>query len=164
MTESSDHIGDNKYCIDTSGFIDAWERYYPPDVFPQVWESMNDLADKGLIFAPVQVYKEMQKQSDGVVTWAKPRKHIFLSLEAPIQKSLKMIMHDFPKGFVDPRTSRSGADPIVVAVGHAYGYTVVTGEKKGKRKKPKIPDVCLFYNIKCCTMMEMFRNLGIVFQ
>ena len=25
------------YCVDTSGWLDGWQRNYPPDVFPTLW-------------------------------------------------------------------------------------------------------------------------------
>lgn len=152
------------FCLDTSAFIDAWERYYPQDVFPVVWDRMHVLAEQGTICSPEEVYHEMKKKSEGVVQWAKTRKRIFVPMEKEVQASLRQIMHAFPAGFVDPRTSRSGADPVVVAVALARGYVVVTGEKlSGKRNRPKIPDVCRHFRVECCTVMEMFRKLEIAF-
>lgn len=154
-----------KFCLDTSAFLDAWERYYAPDVFPVVWKQMDVLAEEGAICAPEEVYHEMKKKSEGVVKWAKRRRGLFVPMEEDVQTSLRRIMRQFPVGFVDPRTSRSGADPVVVAVALAYGHTVVTGEKlSGKKGKPRIPDVCRHLGIECCTVMEMFRKLEVTFK
>ena len=153
------------FCLDTSAFLDAWERWYPQDVFPGVWEEMDTLIELGTVVAPEDVLHEMQKKSDGVYQWAKTHRERFLPLADEIQISLRTIMGTFPDNFVDPRKGRSGADPIVVATAMAGGHTVVTGERpSGNRKKPKIPDVCQHYNIRCCNFMEMLRELEMSFR
>jgi len=153
-----------RYCLDTSAFIDAWERYYPLDVFPIVWDEMDRLMSEGVIVSPEEVYHEIKKKSDGVIEWAQKYKGLFIPLTAGIQKHLRKIMSDFAEGFVDPKRNRSGADPVVVAVALAHGYTVVTGERPGRKKgDTKIPDVCKHYGIRWCNIMVMFRELKMVF-
>jgi hypothetical protein len=39
------------YCIDTSALIEAWVRYHPPDVFPTLWNQIDDLVDSGRLVA-----------------------------------------------------------------------------------------------------------------
>ena len=29
------------YCFDTSALMECWTRYYPPDVFPALWERFD---------------------------------------------------------------------------------------------------------------------------
>ncbi len=149
-----------KFCLDTSGFIDAYERYYPPDVFPSIWMKMTELVEAGTIFAPEDIYKELEKKADGVIVWAKPHKARFASLDLDTMNNLSVVMAAFPTGFVDVRRSRSGADPIVVAAAMTTRCTVVTGEKLStKAGEYKIPNVCRHFNIPCCGILEMFRQL-----
>jgi hypothetical protein len=32
-----------RYSIDTSAILDGWRRHYPPDVFPPLWTSLEEL-------------------------------------------------------------------------------------------------------------------------
>ena len=63
-----------KYCIDTSGWLDGWERDYPIDVFPSMWEMIDELIDKGELVSSEEVYVEVEKKSDGLHPWLKDRK------------------------------------------------------------------------------------------
>lgn len=151
------------FCLDTSAFIDAWERYYSRDVFPSLWEKMDGLMVAGTVVASIEVYKEMEKKSDGVITWAAPHKRLFVDSDDEVLASVSQIMKDFPAGFVDPRRARSGADPFVIAVARLRGAAVVTAEKPGKKREIKIPDVCRHYDIPCFAILEMFRRLRVAF-
>ncbi|MBN1347479.1 MAG: DUF4411 family protein [Phycisphaerae bacterium] len=149
-----------RFCLDTSAFIGAYERHYPPDVFPTVWEEIDRLMSDGRIVAPEDVLLEMKKKSDGVVQRVGAHKNSFLPLDEKVQECLRGIMSDFPEGFVDHLRNRSGADAVVIALARAHGDVVVTEEKpSGKAGRPKIPDVCVHYGIECCGLLEMFRRL-----
>ncbi len=37
------------YCVDTSGWLDGWERHYPPDVFPSLWTTLDELIGAGAV-------------------------------------------------------------------------------------------------------------------
>ena len=39
----------SKYCFDTSAILDAWVRYYPPDVMPDLWEKIAEMIDNNEI-------------------------------------------------------------------------------------------------------------------
>jgi len=149
------------YSLDTSAFLDAWERNYPIDVFPSLWEQMDGFAKGGVLISVEEVYQEMKKKADGVVRWAKNHRGIFLPLSPPIQSKLREIMKAFPK-VVDPRRSRSGADPILVAAAMVQGSVVVTVEKRtGNRNKPRIPDVCGHFKVRCIPTLDMLRELKV---
>ena len=57
------------YSIDTSGRLDGWERDYPIDVFPRLWEMLDRLVSEGKIISSEEVYVEVEKKSDGVHTF-----------------------------------------------------------------------------------------------
>lgn len=153
-----------KFSLDTSAFIDAWERFYAPDVFPVVWERMDELVDAGVIVASIEVMREMEKKSEGVVTWGKSHKSCFIETSNEILLIVREIMADFPEGFVDHRRGRSGADPFVIAVARVFDCGVVTAEGPGKKNTIKIPDVCRHYSIRCVGILEMFRQLRVEFR
>ena len=39
------------YCVDTSGWLDGWQRHYPPDVFPTLWAKIDALVTAGEIIS-----------------------------------------------------------------------------------------------------------------
>jgi hypothetical protein len=151
------------YCLDTSALIDAWERYYPVDVFPGVWNVVDELMQSGSIVMSDEVFKEIRRKSDGVYLWSKKYKSACIPLDLPVQNELAKILATCP-AIIDPRKNRSGADPVVIAVAMTRSMTVVTGERKANSlKKPKIPDVCDHFNVPWCNIAGMFRGLKLQF-
>jgi hypothetical protein len=52
------------------------------------------------------------------------------------------------------------ADPFVVATARVKGLTVVTEEKGGTTKKPKIPSVCQALGVPCVNVLSFLRDQG----
>ena len=50
------------YCIDTSTFLDAWDRWYPIDVFPSLWTSVEKLIEVGTIISSEEVLFELERK------------------------------------------------------------------------------------------------------
>ena len=59
------------YCIDTSGLLDGWSRYYPPQVFPCLWDRIDSIIDSGELVASEEVYHEVQQIQDELAEWAR---------------------------------------------------------------------------------------------
>lgn len=53
-----------KYSFDTSAFIDAWHRHYPPDLFEGMWEYIEILLQDEVIVVSELVKVELDKQHD----------------------------------------------------------------------------------------------------
>ena len=49
----------SKYSFDSSGFIDAWNRYYPIDLFPTLWDRIANLLKNEIIIASSIVWDEI---------------------------------------------------------------------------------------------------------
>lgn len=133
------------YCFDTSALMDAWNRYYPPDVLPPLWEKLDQFAADGTAICPDEVLKELSKKDDA-------------QLEA------STLLAAFPR-LVDTRKNRSIADPFVIALAKVKSATVVTGERAvGTSERPRIPNVCGHFAIKCIGMLQLIRDEGWVFR
>lgn len=149
------------FSIDTSGFIEGWNRFYCPDVFPSIWEQMAQAAGSGVIVAVQDVLEELKQKDDAVREWAE--QHVqFLPLEADVQDAAATVLRRFPT-WVGAHRSRSFADPFAVGLALARGLRVVTMERSSStpsERKPKIPDVCAAFDIRCYSLVEMFRELG----
>lgn len=149
------------YCIDTCSLVDLWMRFYPPDVFQTLWEKdLESLFYHGLLIAPQEVFNELNHQEDLLFDWAKKHKKMFRDLDEEQVKLVREIVKNFPK-LIDSRKTTADADPFIIALAKSKGWTVITSEiPDPQRKKPKIPDVCQEYSVKCISLVEFFREQG----
>ena len=108
--------GSDIYSIDTSALLDAWVRWYPPDLFPKLWENIETLISEQRIFATEEVLVELEKKDDDIFKWAKKQK-MFYPLTTEIQTFVSQILTKYPR-LVDSRRERSQADPFVIELGN----------------------------------------------
>lgn len=147
-----------RYSLDTSGFLDAWLRYYPIDVFPSVWNRLELAATDGTLSASDEVLRELEKKDDGAFAWMKSHPSMVIEIDATIEAAVIQLMTRFPR-LVDTKKGRSGGDPFVIALAQVRGLTVITGEyATGKLNSPRIPDVCKELNIPCVRILDFFRQ------
>ncbi|MBI4964691.1 MAG: DUF4411 family protein [Desulfomonile tiedjei] len=152
------------YSVDTSALMDGWVRHYPKDVFPRIWESIDELISQEILIASSEVLKELEKQEDDLTAWALDRKHMFVPIDDDIQVSISEILRDYPR-LVDTRRDRSSGDPWVIALARVRKCSVLTGERStSKIEKPNIPDVCIALGIRCVNMLQLFRDQEWVFR
>lgn len=151
------------YCVDTSAWMDGWQRYYPNDVFPTLWQRLHDRITAGEIIASEEVYVELARKDDALHKWLQERKQMLVPLDEDIQTHAGELLHEYPR-LVDTLRNRSTADPFVVATALARIAVVVTGElPNGRLDKPKIPDVCRAKGIRCINFLQMIREMRLSF-
>lgn len=145
------------YCIDTSSLIAAWQERYPIEVFPTLWDKLDELIENDRLFAPVEVLIEMKKRSDELHAWLKDRKEMFLELEDAVQIEAAQILAQFPR-LVGERKLRTSADPFVIALARVKGWQLVTDEKPtANLNRPNIPDVCTQIGMTTIDMLKLIR-------
>ena len=146
------------YSLDTSGFLDAWLRHYPMDVFPTVWERLDAAAKNGIVFVSDEVLRELERKDDGAHAWIKARPSMVVPFESDIEAAVIQLMTNYPR-LVDTKKGRSGGDPFVIAVAMVKALTVISGENAtGKLDSPRIPDVCKDLGISCIRILDFFRE------
>jgi hypothetical protein len=146
------------YSLDTSGFLDAWLRHYPIDVFPSIWDRIDGAARNGVLIASDEVLRELEKKDDDAHLWMKIRPHMIVPFDTQIEAEVIGLMTRFPR-LVDTKKGRSGGDPFVIAVAMVRSLTVITGENAtGNLAVPRIPDVCKDLGIPCIRMLDFFRE------
>ena len=151
------------YSVDTSGWLDGWQRYYPRDVFPTLWSRMDGRIATGEVISSEEVYLELKRKDDDLHDWIQDRKQMLVPLDEAIQLRAMALLQEFPR-LVDTLRGRSQADPFVIATAMERGAVVVTGEPlTGKLDKPRIPDVCQAKQIRCITFLQMIRELKLKF-
>ncbi len=149
-----------KYSFDTSAIVNTWRRYYPPDIFPTLWQNLHDLIDSGAAVATQAALWELEQKDDEIYEWAKLHSGMFVPIDEMIQSHVRDVMSQFPR-LVDNRSNRSGADPFVIALARLHDLTVVTYEERtSSARRPKIPDVCDEMNLKCINIVQLIRDQG----
>lgn len=148
------------YSIDTSAILDGWVRHYPPDVFPALWDRIDELIIDGKLRATEEVLFELKKKTDEVYKWAKSKSALFVPIDDDIQIAVANILQKHER-LVDARKNRSAADPFVIALAQLNDCTVVTAEQPSNNlSKPRIPDVCLALNIPSINLLQLVREEG----
>jgi len=154
------------YCIDTSALVDLRRRRYAPDVFPSVWKRIEELVDEKRLIAHQQVFEELKiraDRNDNLLKWAKTHKHLFTGLNKAQSEHVQNILKVFPK-LIDEKKETPEADPFVIALAIVDNRIVITSEQPAnidvnKNARPKIPDVCKHFKVKCIyDLLEFFRQ------
>lgn len=153
-------MSEPKYVLDTSVLIHAWNRAYPLDVFPSFWRHFETHVENGTLISSIEVKIELERKDDELFAWIKQWSYMFIEIDNAVQDRVIELMAAYPK-FVDERTNKSEGDPWVCALADTRDLAVVTEEKGGTDLKPKIPYVCGKENIRCITLLDMIRELGI---
>jgi hypothetical protein len=102
------------YCVDTSGWLDGWQRHYPPDVFPTLWTKLDGLVVSGEIISSEEVYVEIKRKADELHDWIQARKQMLVPLDEAVQMQAAALLSEFPR-LVDTLRGRGKADPFVLA-------------------------------------------------
>lgn len=165
MSLASEDVDEQVFSVDTSSFIHAWRRDYPPDVFPGVWETLANFAAAGLVVSPDEVLIELERGGDEIFDWAKDHREMFLTPDASVQSEVERIVNRWTE-FV-PNISHDGvwADPYVIALAVVLSGTVVTGETLAgaNARAPKIPNICDDLAVPWTTILGLLRSQGLQF-
>lgn len=162
------NIHDKKYCLDTNVLIQAWQKYYSPDICPSYWVILNSLGVDNIIFMPEQVYEEIVRTDDDLSKWLKSSQIPVKKMDEQVIECLKDIYDADPnhKYLVDNTKQRSLADPWVIAHAMREKATVVTKEEKitaVNSRKIRIPNVCEKMNVSWLNDFHFLMELGVEF-
>jgi predicted nuclease of predicted toxin-antitoxin system len=147
-----------KYSIDTSAILEGYNRLYPPDVFPKLWDNLEGIVQSGKLRATEMVLVELDRKDDEVKKWAKSQKEMFLQVDEKIQEYIAKIMGKYPR-IVAEGGQKNMADPFVVAFAKQHNLTVITAEKNiGSDKKPSIPYICQGLDVECISFLDLIRR------
>ncbi|PIV52736.1 MAG: hypothetical protein COS17_07640 [Elusimicrobia bacterium CG02_land_8_20_14_3_00_37_13] len=150
------------YCIDTSALIDL-KFLYSPNTFLSLWRDIEKLVENKQLISPQQVFEELNEYEDKediLLNWVKKHKKMFMDLDEEQSNLVKDILRNF-SGLIDTNKSTPDADPFVIALSATEGHTVITSEKMSlPNERPRIPNVCKHYNVKCISLQELFTEQG----
>jgi Domain of unknown function (DUF4411) len=90
--------------------------------------------------------------------------HPVLLSHSAVQEALTVVLHKHAR-LAGQLRERSFADPWVVALAKAPGYSVLSEElRKGKPDQPRIPFVCDDFGIPIVRIVDLIRREGWVFR
>lgn len=157
-----------KYSIDTNVILsflreDEAERY-PMDVFKPQWDFLQRAIGDGRLVAARRVETELakwQKTIPSMKPWLSDNKHMFCDIETDEQlASAKRIVNAYPAYGANENYL---GDLEVMTLAMARKLTVVSLELKAQqhsRKRPKIPNVCEEFGVRCATVAGFLRVEG----
>lgn len=155
-----------KYCLDSNIFIEAWNKHYSPDLAPDYWEVIDQLAQEGTIFAPQEVKRELEAVDDGLSSWADQRPHIFKEIDSSVEANVIAIFQsEKNRRLLQEGKGHSGGDPWVIAHAMSEGAVVVTKESYEDKSpiKVRIPNVCENMDVEWIDEFEFLRRVGVSF-
>ncbi len=164
------------YCLDANVLIQAWQKYYSPDLCPDYWDILNKLGNEGRIYIPEEVKNEFAVTDDKEKTEAdlsKWLKRSSIPVYKPTEEVIKCwqnILQANPihKLLVDSAKGRSLADPWVISHALNKKATVVTKENpitSINAKKPiTIPNVCENMGVRWIDDFAFVKELGLKFS
>ncbi|MDB5208220.1 MAG: hypothetical protein JWR72_3295 [Flavisolibacter sp.] len=158
----------NSYCLDANVLIEAWQKYYSPQLCPSYWELLSQLGVQKKIFIPDAVYIEIVRTEDGLSQWLKQSQITVQKIDGAISECLRKIYAANPSHqyIVANGGQHSAADPWVIAHAMNAGAVVVTKEHKDVFTKPtkiKIPHICDNMGIRWINDFEFVTELNIRF-
>lgn len=163
------------YCIDANVLIQAWQKYYSPDLCPDYWDILNELGKQSRIFIPEEVKNEIvvadtsDKTEDDLSKWLK---RSTIPIHKPTENVIscwQKILQTDPSHrlLVDNIKGRSLADPWLIAHAMDTNSTVVTKENIDSAmnsKRIKIPNVCKNMGVRCIDDFEFIKEIGVKFS
>lgn len=160
------------YLLDSDILISANKKYYPPDVFPCVWDWIVNKYNNNEIKSIEEVRDEILMGNDNLVNWVNCNKDLFLDKTAlTVVKYNEVANHVRSLG---KRPSQENdfldcADPWLIATALEMGSTstiIVTNESRVDESSHtiKIPNICNFFEIKTCDFSTAMIDLNAVFH
>ncbi len=146
------------YCIDTNVFIDAGERYYPPDIVPGFWENLDALIGANRMKAPEMLIEELERKDDEWRKWVYERKEtLIVPMDLPQIEAVQKVVAVYAAQGID--NNRLTGDPFFIALALANGLTMVTNEKP-RRGGAKIPKICAALGVPSINLLDLMRREG----
>ena len=132
------------YCIDTSALLHAWNDRYPIEIFTSLWNNLDSLIENEKLFAPIEVYRELERKDDEIYEWVNQRQKMFMEPNDEVQEEIKTIVNNFPRFVENYSPDGIWADPYLIAHTKVIDCILITGETKAgpRANKIRIPDVC----------------------
>jgi hypothetical protein len=154
-----DTVKKNKYCFDTSAFIDSWRVNYRFKSFEKLWSRIGELIKDGSIIIHEEVMGEVGSGDDDLIKWLKQYHAYVIHISSEQIKIVTEIVNKYQLVSQYRKPRPHNADPFVVALGKINSCTVVSQEKGSNSKDhPRIGDLCKEYGVDHCSISDFFEK------
>ena len=109
------------YLFDANALIDANRDYYPPDLFPDVWDWLVAMGRLGSVKVPQEVYEKVTSADDTLSQWLKDNKEALLLDEEVSPELVSRVTEEgYAADLSDVETEKLGdEEPVLVAYARA---------------------------------------------
>ncbi|MFK0241691.1 DUF4411 family protein [Microbacterium sp. NPDC090281] len=148
------------FTLDTNILI-RMAAQYPRDIFPSVWERLEELIDARAACICDEVHEEVHRGTDELYEWAKAQDGFVCDVGGEEIALAAEISEDYPEWV---RESQNAADPFLIAHAEVTGLTIVSDEREaGANVTPrnqKVPNVARARGVRCLNFFGMATELG----
>ena len=155
------------YLLDSNIFIES-RKNLPMDVWVSFWIKLSDLAVNGRVVSSMKVKEEIAQGYDELSDWIKSHvpNGFFLPIDShDLAVYAQLQRWAMGKDFTETAKIEfaTKADAYIISTACAKEMTLVTFEKSNPQRKSRvmIPDACMAVGAKCCSLNDMFREIGI---
>ena len=151
------------YSVDTSSII-RLHRELPRDVFPTVWDHLENLVASGRAFFPRECHEELKKKDDHLKKWASDLDGFVVQPDSDEVNIATAITGAHPDWVQE---QQNAGDPWAVANASVHDRIILTEETmKGPGtidKNLKIPNVAAEFGVTCVNFNQLARDEGWAF-
>lgn len=131
---------------------------YPRDVWPGMWELIDELVKSKEIVTCRQVSREIHPSGDRASQWfEKIGIHVLQEIK-PIQDLVVRIVNENPNMLKFSNRASSSADPFIIASAIHHDLVIVTQESKNSPRK--IPQIAAKYGVESVNISELCEREG----
>ena len=152
------------YCIDASALINL-TRYpgYPREIFPAIWDKLEDMVQRGELISPVEVYKEIEARDDPIFQWCKRNKRMFKDIDDCQTQKIAQIETKYETVYWKTQMNKDApwADPWLIALSICEDAIIVTDERNSPNH---IPYIANLFKRQCLNLLGFFKATGIKYE
>ena len=159
----------SSYWIDADVLISAKNGTYPLNtrVAEVFWSILAGAFEEGTVKMTRRARKEVLSGDDDLADWLSRRRDLVTETPREVQDFAKKEIGGYlyskdQHNYLMRHINRfsSGADPWIIAHAKIDGGAIVTNEEsEPKSRKPKIPDVCSHFKVKCIHVHKLIKCL-----
>lgn len=164
------------YLLDTNIYISFYDRYYPKENFPTFWEEFTKVLNTNIVIPKIVTNETYQSEWFVKEFLANNYTKGLLDHKTYGEEWGSVLQHinssDFYKenALISERgwANDTIADGWLIAIAKKEQLTIVTDETKNANlnrvnpsKTCKIPDIASDLGVKCITMLDFFKEIGL---
>ncbi|MCL2464559.1 MAG: DUF4411 family protein [Micrococcales bacterium] len=147
-----------RFVIDSSILI-SFERNQPRDVWPTLWDHVENLLRSGEAVVPREALTELERGTDDLDDWVKKTGTVYDADDEMIAV-VGQISARHP-GWV--QQTKNAADPFIIATAKVLGAVIVTNERARNTatvdSNMRVPQVAAEFGVTAITTNDLFRQL-----